>query len=172
MPLYDVTLMARAWLCSRGGTAKVPTSLVPATYICDCAPRALVISRLNNRAENVVATLIPMACSVGGAKPDNVTMVLASTRLAAVGFDSVACAICDSRTTALPSPTGRSTRNGVTSLIVWPGPGVSISTSAYTDSGAMARTVAVGDTASPRDSSQLPSAPVTTASTTSLMSQS
>jgi hypothetical protein len=58
-----------------------------------------------------------MACNVGGANPDNVTMVRASTRLAAVDADSVACAICDSRTTALPSPTGRSTRNGDTSLI-------------------------------------------------------
>ena len=35
----------------------------------------------------------------------------------AVGFDSVACAICDSRTTAFCSPTGRSTRNGITWLI-------------------------------------------------------
>ena len=34
------------------------------------------------------------------------------------------------------------------------------------------RTVAVGATVSPRDINQLPSAPVTTASTTSLMSQS
>ena len=83
-------------------------------YICDWAPGALVISKLNSRAEKLVATRIPMACKVGGAKPDNVTMVLASTRRAADGFDSVACAICDSRTTALPSPTGRSTRNGVT----------------------------------------------------------
>ena len=76
-----------------------------------------MINRLNVRREKVgklVATRIPMACRVGGAKPDSVTMVLASTRLAAVGFDSVAWAICDSRTTALPSPTGRSTRNGVT----------------------------------------------------------
>ena len=35
-------------------------------------------------------------------------MVLASTRLAAVECDSVACAICDSRTTVLSSPTGMS----------------------------------------------------------------
>ncbi len=61
-----------------------------------------------------------MACKVGGAKPDSVTMVRASTRLAAVGLDSVAWAICDSRTTALPSPTGRSTRNGATWLMAWP----------------------------------------------------
>ena len=83
-------------------------------YICDCAPGALVINRLNCRAEKLVATRIPMACKVGGANPDSVTMVLASTRRAAVGFDSVACAICDSRTTGFGSPTGRSTRNGVT----------------------------------------------------------
>ncbi len=85
-----------------------------------------------------------MACSVGGAKPDSVTMVRASTRLAAVECDSVACAICDSRTTALPSPTGRSTRNGATSLIAWPGPEDSSSASGYTDIGAIARTVDVG----------------------------
>ena len=99
-------------------------------------------------------------------------MVLASTRLAAVEWDSVACAICDSRTTALPSPTGRSTRNGETSLIAWPGPTTSISPSGYTDIGAIARTVDVDVTGSPRDSSQLRSAPATTASTTSLTSQS
>jgi hypothetical protein len=58
-----------------------------------------------------------MACRVGGAKPDSVTMVLASTRLAAVGCVSVMWAIWDSRTTALPSPTGKSTRKGATSLI-------------------------------------------------------
>ena len=63
-----------------------------------------------------------MACKVGGAKPDSVTMVRASTRLAAVGLDSVSWAICDSRTTALPSPTGRSTRNGATWLIACPRP--------------------------------------------------
>src|SRR6201996_8264 len=92
-------------------------------YICDCAPGALVINKLNARLDKVgkpVATRIPMACNVGGAKPDNVAMVRASTRLAAVGLDSVACAICDSRTTALPSPTGRSTRNGETWLIACP----------------------------------------------------
>lgn len=76
-----------------------------------------MINRLNNRAEKLVATRTPMACKVAGANPDNVTIVLASTRLAAVGLDSVACAICDNRTTALPSPTGRSTKNGVTWLI-------------------------------------------------------
>ena len=58
-----------------------------------------------------------MACSVGGANPDSVTMVRASTKLAAVEWDSVACAIWDNRTTALPSPIGRSTRNGDTSLM-------------------------------------------------------
>ena len=82
------------------------------------------------------------------------------------------CAICDSRTTALPSPTGRSTRNGDTSLIAWPGPDWSSSASGYTDIGAIARTVAVGVTGSPRDSSQLRRAPAITASTTSLTSQS
>ncbi len=113
-----------------------------------------------------------MACNVGGAKPDSVTMVLASTRLAAVECDSVACAICDSRTTALPSPTGRSTRNGDTSLIACPGPVVSRSASGYTDIGAMARIVVIAVTGSPRDNSQFRSAPATTASTTSLTSQS
>ncbi len=88
-----------------------------------------------------MATRIPIACSVGGANPDSVTMVRASTRLAAVECDSVAWAICDSRTTALPSPTGRSTRNGATSLIAWPAPRASRSTSRYTDIGAIARTV-------------------------------
>ena len=131
------------------------------------------MSRLNSRAEKLVATLMPMACSVGGANPDSVTMLRASTRLAAVECDSVACAICDSRTTALPSPTGRSTRNGATSLIGWPGPVVrSRPGSRYTDIGAMARTVSVGFTGSPRDSSQLRSAPAITHSTTSLTSQS
>ena len=81
-------------------------------------------------------------------------------------------AICDNRTTALPSPTGRSRRNGATSLIAWPGPDESSSSSGYTDIGAIARTVAVGATGSPRDSSQLRSVPATTASTTSLTSQS
>lgn len=112
-----------------------------------------------------------MACKVGGAKPDSVTMVRASTRLAAVGCDSVAWAICDSRTTALPSPTGRSTRNGETSLMACPGPEESSSASGYTDIGAIARTVVVGVTGSPRDNNQLRSAPATTARTTSLMSQ-
>ena len=84
----------------------------------------------------------------------------------------MACAICDSRTTALPSPTGRSTRNGDTSLMACPGPVVSRSASGYTDIGAIARTVVVDVTGSPRDSSQLRNAPATTASTTSLTSQS
>src|SRR5882757_4206515 len=105
MPLYDVTPIASTWLLNRGGTAYVSSSFVPATYICFWAPGTLVINRLNCRAENVVATRIPMACNVGGAKPDSVTMVLASTNIAAVGCDSVVCAICDSRTTALASPT-------------------------------------------------------------------
>ena len=70
------------------------------------------------------ASRVCIACSVGGANPDSVTMVRASTRLVAVECDSVAWAICDSRTTALPSPTGRSTRKGATSLIGWPGPPV------------------------------------------------
>lgn len=60
----------------------------------------------------------------------------------------------------------------MTWLIAWPGPLASRSPSSYTDSGAIARTVAVGDTATPRDISQLPSAPAITASTTSLTSQS
>src|ERR1700755_1646838 len=129
MPLYDVTPRASTWLFSSGGTEYDSSSLVPATYICFCAPGTLVIKRLNCRAENVVATRIPMACNVGGAKPDNVTMVLASTRLAAVESDSVMCAICESRTTALPSPTGRSTKKGDTSLMAWPGPDESSSAS-------------------------------------------
>ena len=145
---------------------------MPATYICFCAPGTLVISRLNSRAEKLVATRMPIACSVGGAKPDSVTMVRASTRLVAVGCDSVAWAIWDSRTTGLASPTGRSTRNGATSLIACPGPVDSISASGYTDIGAMARTVVDVVTGSPRDSSQLRSAPATIARTTSLMSQS
>src|ERR1700761_4631150 len=120
MPLYDVTPMASTWLFNNGGTAKVSNNFAPATYICDWAPGALVINRLNKREDKLVATRIPMACKVGGAKPDSVTMVRASTRLAAVGLDSVSCAICDSRTTALPSPTGRSTRKGATWLIAWP----------------------------------------------------
>lgn len=57
-----------------------------------------------------------MACKVAGANPDNVTIVLASTRLAAVGLDSVACAICDNHY-GIALPTGRSTKNGVTWLI-------------------------------------------------------
>ena len=96
----------------------------------------------------------------------------ASTRVAAAECDSVAWAICDSRTTGLPSPTGRSTRNGATSLIAWPGPEDSSSASGYTDVGAIARTVEVVVTGSPRDSSQLRKAPAITASTTSLTSQS
>src|ERR1700737_437117 len=65
------------------------------------------------------------------------------------------------------------TRNGDTSLIAWPGPAlVSRSASGYTDIGAIARTLAVAVTGSARDSSQLRSAPVTTASTMSLTSQS
>src|ERR1700744_4135598 len=144
-------------------------------YICDWAAGALVINRLKVRREKLgklVATRIPMACSVGGAKPDNVTMVLASTRWADVGFDSVACAIWDSRTTGFGSPTGRSTRKGITSLTAWAGPVASGCSAAETESGAIARTVAVGDAATPRDISQLPSAPAITASTTSLTSQS
>src|ERR1700755_53990 len=164
--------MASTWLFSSGGTAYVSSSLVPAMYIWLCAPGTLVINRLNCRAENVVATRIPMACNVGGAKPDNVTMVLASTRLAAVGCDSVMWAICESRTTALPSPTGRSPINGDTSLSAWPGPEAASWPSEYTAIAATARTVAVGATGSPRDSSQLRSAPAITASTTSLTSQS
>src|SRR6195952_1012306 len=157
---------------SSGGTEYVSRSLVPATYICFCAPGTLVIKTLNSRAEKLVATRIPMACNVGGANPDSVTMVLASTRLAAVEWDSVAWAICDRRTTALPSPTGMSTRNGETSLIAWPGPPASRSASGYTDIGAIATTFDDVVTGSPRDSSQLRRAPVPTASTTSLTSQS
>ena len=84
----------------------------------------------------------------------------------------MACAICESRTTGLPSPTGRSTRNGATSLMAWPGPVASRSASGYTEVGAIARTVEVVVTGSPRESSQLRSAPAITASTTSLTSQS
>src|ERR1700712_5628951 len=89
-----------------------------------------------------------MACNVGGAKPERVTMVRASTRLAAVECDSVACAICDNRTTALPSPVGRSIRKGDTSLIAWPGPVASNSASGYTDMGTIARIVDVEVTGS------------------------
>src|SRR5689334_25343317 len=141
-------------------------------YICDCAPGTFVISRLNNRAEKLVATRVPMACNVGGANPESVTMVRASTRLAAVECDSVAWAIWDNLTTALPSPVGRSTRNGDTSRIAWPGPPASSSASGYTDMGTIARIVDVVVTGSPRDSSQLRNAPATTARTTSLTSQS
>src|SRR3954453_5113117 len=151
--------MARTCLLSSGGTAYVSNNLVPATYICFCAPGTLVISRLNCRAEKLVATRVPMACNVGGANPDSVTMVLASTRLAAVECDSVAWAICDSLTTALPSPVGRSTRKGETSLIAWPGPDTSNSASGYTDIGTIARIVDVVVTGSPRDNSQLRNAP-------------
>src|ERR1700759_5145866 len=122
MPLYDVTPMASTWLFSSGGTANVSSNFAPATYICDWAPGVLVINRLNNLGDKPVATRIPMACKVGGANPDSVTMVRASTRLPAVGLDSVSWAICDSRTTALPSPTGRATRNGATWLIAGPRP--------------------------------------------------
>src|ERR1700736_694000 len=115
----------------------------------ECGPGTLVINRLNTRAEYVVATRIPIACNVGGAKPDSVTIVRASTTLVAVEWLSVACVICDSRTTGLPSPIGKSTRNGDTSLIAWPGPAlVSRSASGYTDIGAIARTLAVAVTGS------------------------
>lgn len=83
----------------------------------------------------------------------------------------MACAIWDNRTTGLLSPTGRSMRKGATSLIACPGP-VGTSSSGYTEVGAIARTVMLEVTGSPRDSSQLRSAPVITASTTSLTSQS
>src|SRR6185312_5210560 len=144
MPQYDVTPIARTWLCSSGGTAYVSNNFAPATYICDCGPGTLVISRLKTRAEYLVATLMPIACRVGGANPDSVTMVRASTRVVEVEWLSVACEICDSRTTGLPSPTGRSTRNGDTSLTACPGPALSSSASGYTDMGAIARTVDVG----------------------------
>src|SRR6478752_611252 len=73
--LYDVPPIASTWLGSSGGTEYVSSSLVPATYICFCAPGTLVINRLNWRAEKSVATRIPMACNVGGVrdlrKPDH-----------------------------------------------------------------------------------------------------
>lgn len=107
-----------------------------------------------------------------GANPESVTIVLASTRLDAPGIGLGGMGDLRQPHHRVALPTGRSTRNGVTSLMAWPGPVESSCSSAYTDSGASARTVAVDETASPRDISQLPSAPVTTASTTSLMSQS
>src|ERR1700733_3153727 len=111
-------------------------------YICDCGPGTLVISRLNTRAEYVVATRIPIACNVGGAKPDSVTIVRASTTLVDVEWLSVACVICASRTTGFPSPIGRSTRNGDTSLIACPGrASPARSPCGYTDIGAIARAV-------------------------------
>ena len=56
--------------------------------------------------------------------------------------------------------------------MAWPGPEESSSSAGYTDVGAIARTVRLAVTGSPRDSSQLRNAPVITASTTSLTSQS
>ena len=62
--------MASTWLGSSGDTAYLSSSLVPATYICFCAPGTLVINSLNSRAEKLVAMRIPMTCNVGGAKPN------------------------------------------------------------------------------------------------------
>ena len=66
------------------------------------------------------------------------------------------------RITALPSPTGRSTKYDDTRL-----PSSPLCWSARTLTGTIARMVVVAVTASPRVSSQLRSAPDTVASTTS-----
>lgn len=95
-----------------------------------------------------------------------------STKLNAAECDSVAWAICDSRTTVLPSPTGRSTRNGETSVVAAPSPPTSRSPSRYTDMGTMARMVEAVVTGSPLLINQFRSAPAIVASTTSLTSQS
>src|SRR5690625_5195748 len=110
-----------------------------------------------------------MACKVGGASPESVWTVRATTRRSEVGGDSGVSAIWDSRTNVFGYPTGRPTKNGATAPMG--GRAVSYSWSGYTDNGAIARTVRVEETGSPRDSNQFRSAPVITASTTSLMAQ-
>ncbi len=75
-----------------------------------------------------------MACKVAGVT-DNVTIVLASTRLAAVGLDSVACGL---RTALHCLPTGEGQPNGVTWLCRLTGP-VSRAVVGIDHSGAIAR---------------------------------
>ena len=114
-----------------------------------------------------------MACNVGGANPDSVTMVRASTRLAAVGmrFGGVRDLRQPHHRVALADRQVDQERRDLADRLARARRRPS-SASGYTDIGAIARTVDVGVTGSPRDSSQLRSAPAITASTTSLTSQS
>ena len=101
-------------------------------------------------------------------------MVLASTRLAAVGMrlGGMRDLRQPHHRVALPDRQVDEERRHLADRLARPASSIEARRRGYTDIGAIARTVAVGVTGSPRDSSQLRSAPAITASTTSLTSQS
>ena len=146
--------MLSVWFFSSGDTGYISSIRAPPTYIGNCGPGALVITRLNMRCEKLLAARTLIACSSPARTPTAVPGSRAVTRGC-----WLALRLGGMRDVREPDHGVRFPHRQVDEERRSPSTRATRTSSRYTDIGTTARSVVDSVIGSPRDSSQLRSAP-------------